>query len=80
MSIAVTIGRVTLMQYNTLTNMIAFTVAPNETSPSKDTDFLLAHDMFNIAQFLENAMRNNYTVMVEHEEGQTYVAAVGSAA
>ena len=25
-------------------------------------------------------MRNNYTVMVEHEEGQTYVEAVGSAA
>ncbi|WP_222889572.1 hypothetical protein [Enterobacter sp. C2] len=80
MSISVTIGRVTLMQYNTLTNMIAFTVVPDEISPSKDTDFLLAHDMFNIAQFLENAMRNNYTVMVEHEEGQTYVAAVGSAA
>ncbi|WP_313573193.1 hypothetical protein [Pseudescherichia sp.] len=68
------------MQYNTLTNMIAFTVAPDEMSPSKETYFLLAHDMFNIAQLLENAMRNNYTVMVEHEEGQTYVATVGSAA
>ena len=60
--------------------MIAFTVAPDEMSPSKDTDFPLAHDMFNITQFLENAMRNNYTVMVEHEEGQTYVATMGNAA
>ena len=80
MAITVTSGRITLMQYNTVTDMIAFTVSPDEMSPSKDTDFLLAHDMFNIAQFLENAMRNNYTVMVEHEEGQAYVAAVGSAA
>lgn len=79
MSISVTIGQVTLMQYNTLTNMVAFSVAPDEMSPSKDADFLLTHDMFNIAQFLENAMRNKYTVMVEHEEGDTYVAAVGSA-
>lgn len=80
MAIVTTTGRITLMQYNTLTNMIAFTVLPDEMSPSKDTDFLLAHDMFNIAQFLENSMRNKSTVMVEHEEGQTYVAAVGSVA
>jgi len=48
-------------------------------SPSKDSDFVLAHDMFNIAQFMENAMRNNYTVMVEHEEGQVDAQTIGSA-
>jgi len=58
--------------------MIAFTVAPDELSPSKDTDFLIVHDMFNIAQFLEDAMRNKYTVMVEHYEGDTYVIGLGS--
>lgn len=68
------------MQYNTLTNMIAFTVLPNVTSPSKDTAFLLTHDMFNFAQFMENAMRNNDIVAVEHEEGQDYVLSIGSVA
>lgn len=80
MSITVTSGRITLMQYNTLTNMIAFIVSPDEMSPSKDSDFVLAHDMFNIAQFMENAMRNNYTVMVEHEEGQIDAQTIGSVA
>lgn len=79
MSITVTSGRITLMQYNTVTNMITFTVSPDEMSPSKDSDFVLAHDMFNIAQFMENAMRNNYTVMVEHEEGQVDAQTIGSA-
>jgi len=80
MAITVTSGRITLMQYNTTTNMIAFNVLPDQMSVSKDTDFVLAHDMFNIAQFMENAMRNGHIVNVEHEEGQSYVQAIGSVA
>jgi len=29
---------------------------------------------------MENAMRNGYIVNVEHEEGQSYVQAIGSVA
>jgi len=80
MAIVTTIGTIKLMHYSTQTNMIAFAVLPNETSPSKHTDFLLTHDMFNIAQFMENAMRNKDLIAVEHEEGQDYVQTIGSIA
>lgn len=79
MAIVTTTGTIKLMHYNTLTNMIAFVVSPNEVSPSEDMDFLLVHDMFNIAQFMENAMRNKDLVAVSHEEGDTYVQTIGSA-